>query len=64
MVEAEANRHHQGHLHQVTIIVRVTDEEFVVGAHHRNEDIMVALQGSNPPAMNRPCRPPATHPGD
>lgn len=44
VVEAEGNRHHQGHVYQVRVRVRVTDEEIVVGPHHRSQDIMVAVQ--------------------
>jgi ribosomal subunit interface protein len=46
VVEAEGNRHHQGHLYEVKIIVRVPEQEIVVGDHHRNHDVMVALHGA------------------
>ena len=46
VVEAEGSHHHQGHLYKVMIIVRVPEQEIVVGAHHRNQDVMLALHGA------------------
>jgi ribosomal subunit interface protein len=46
VVEAEGNRHHQGHVYRVKVSVRVTDEEIVAGDHHRNENIELALHGA------------------
>ena len=31
---------------EVKIIVRVPEQEIVVGDHHRNQDVMVALHGA------------------
>jgi ribosomal subunit interface protein len=46
VVEAQANRHHQGHLYRVKINVHVTDDEIVSGDHHRNENVELALHGA------------------
>ena len=46
VVEAEANRHRQGHAYRVHITVRVPDEEIDVGLHHIDEDIHRAVRGA------------------
>jgi ribosome-associated translation inhibitor RaiA len=45
-VEAEGNRHHQGHRYVVRLDVRVPGEEFVTGDRQGDEQIEVALRGS------------------
>ncbi len=46
VVDAEANRHRQGHAYRVQISVRVPDEEIAAGAHHFDEDIHRAVRGA------------------
>ena len=45
-VEAEGNRHRQGHLYRVKVSVRLPDEVIVAGEHQGDEDVYVALHGS------------------
>jgi ribosomal subunit interface protein len=46
VVEAEANRHRQGHEYRVHISVHVPDEEIAVGTHHLDQDIHRAIRGA------------------
>jgi len=46
VVEAEANRHRQGHEYRVHLSVHVPGEEIDVGLHHLDEDIHRALSGA------------------
>jgi ribosome-associated translation inhibitor RaiA len=45
-VEAEGNRHHQGHRYVVRVDASVPGEEFVTGEHHGQEDIALAMHGA------------------
>lgn len=45
-VEAEGNRHHQGHRYVVRVDVSVPGDEFVTGEHHGQEDIALAMHGA------------------
>ena len=46
VVEAEANRHRNGHVYRVHISVRVPGGDIEVGLHHLDEDIHRALRGA------------------
>jgi ribosome-associated translation inhibitor RaiA len=46
VVEAEANRHRQGHEYRVHISVRVPGHEIAVGSHHLDQDIHRAVRGA------------------
>lgn len=46
VVEAEANRHHQGHEYRVRITVHVPGEVIEAGQHHLDEDIHRAIHGA------------------
>lgn len=46
VVEAEANRHRQGHEYRLHISVRVPGEEIAVGSHHVDQDIHRAVRGA------------------
>jgi ribosomal subunit interface protein len=46
VVEAEGNRHRQGHVYRVMVDARVPDGEIVAGSHQGAEDVMVALHGA------------------
>jgi ribosome-associated translation inhibitor RaiA len=46
VVEAGANRRHQGHEYRVTIDVRVPDEQVAVSQHHRGDDAQIALRAA------------------
>jgi ribosomal subunit interface protein len=46
VVEAEANRHQQGHLYRVLVSLRLPDGELVSGSHRGHEDIHAALSDS------------------
>jgi ribosomal subunit interface protein len=46
VVDAEANRHRQGHAYRVQVSVRVPGEEIAAGAHHLDEDIHRAVGGA------------------
>jgi ribosomal subunit interface protein len=46
VVEAEANRHRQGHEYRVHISVRVPGEEIAAGSHHLDQDIHRAVGGA------------------
>jgi ribosomal subunit interface protein len=45
-VQASANRRRQGHEYQVTIDVRVPDEQIAISHHHRGDDAMLALRAA------------------
>ena len=45
-VEAEGNRHHQGHVYTVKIDVRLPGAEVFAGAHHADQSIELALRGA------------------
>lgn len=46
VVEAEGNRHRQGHVYRVKVSVRLPEQEVVAGSRQGDEDIYVALHGS------------------
>jgi ribosomal subunit interface protein len=46
VVEAEGNRHRQGHEYRVHLSVRVPGEEIAVGSHHLDQDIHRAVRGA------------------
>ena len=46
VVEAEGNRHHQGHVYTVKIDLRLKGDEIVAGEHHANQDIALAVHGA------------------
>lgn len=46
VVEAEGNRHHQGHRYVVRVEARVPGETFVTGDHQGNVDIALAMHGA------------------
>lgn len=45
-VEAEGNRHQQGHRYVVRVDVRVPGDEFITGEHHGQEDVELAMHGA------------------
>ncbi|MCV2368689.1 HPF/RaiA family ribosome-associated protein [Roseateles oligotrophus] len=45
-VEAEGNRHHQGHIYSVKIDLRLPGAEVFAGAHHADESIELAVRGA------------------
>lgn len=46
VVEAEANRHRQGHEYRARITVRVPNQEIVASTHHLDQDIYRAVHGA------------------
>lgn len=46
VVEAEGNRHHQGHRYVVRVEARVPGDTFVTGDHQGNTDIALAMHGA------------------
>jgi ribosomal subunit interface protein len=45
-VEAEGNRHHQGHRYVVRVDVHVPGDELVTGEHHAQQNIELAMHGA------------------
>jgi ribosomal subunit interface protein len=46
VVQAEGDRHRQGHVYRVQVDVRLSDQEIVAGGHQGDADVFVALQAS------------------
>ena len=46
VVQAEGNRHRQGHEYRVKVDVRVPEGEIVAGSHQGDEDVRVAMHGA------------------
>jgi ribosomal subunit interface protein len=46
VLEAEANRHRQGHEYRARITVRVPNNQIVASTHHLDQDIHRAIHGA------------------